>query len=152
MSISPEATSTTALAYEQPAGADERTVRWTPPFPTVFGWPVDRWKEPTLWWGALHPDDREAVEEAFGGHPAAGTTVQLEYRMLGPGSDTHVIHDHATFDREPVDADAPDGGMWRGVMVDVTQWEGIEERLREAQTRYRGLVEQIPAITYVDLV
>ncbi len=36
-----------------------------------------------------------------------------------------------------------------GVVYDVTERERAEERLREVETRYRTLVEQVPAVTYV---
>jgi diguanylate cyclase (GGDEF)-like protein/PAS domain S-box-containing protein len=48
----------------------------------------------------------------------------------------------------------PDG-MVSGAVVaftDQTQERRLEDRLRDSETRYRTLVEQIPAITYIDLV
>ena len=45
-----------------------------------------------------------------------------------------------------------DGGAVaiEGVVYDVTEREEAERRLREAEARYRTLVEQIPAVTYMD--
>jgi diguanylate cyclase (GGDEF)-like protein/PAS domain S-box-containing protein len=39
-----------------------------------------------------------------------------------------------------------------GVVYDVTERELAEERLKEAEEKYRTLVEQIPAVTYIDPV
>ena len=39
---------------------------------------------------------------------------------------------------------------WQGVRFDITARKEAEEHLREAERRYRTLVEQIPAITYID--
>jgi PAS domain S-box-containing protein len=37
-----------------------------------------------------------------------------------------------------------------GVGVDITDWKVAEDELREAEARYRTLVEQLPVATYVD--
>src|SRR4028118_1454179 len=36
-----------------------------------------------------------------------------------------------------------------GVLKDITERRGFEERLREAEVKYRTLVEHIPAVTYI---
>ena len=41
--------------------------------------------------------------------------------------------------------------FWLGLMLDVTDTVRTERELQEAQTKYGVLVEQIPAIVYVDV-
>jgi PAS domain S-box-containing protein len=39
---------------------------------------------------------------------------------------------------------------WQGVMLDITERVRAEEQLREAESRYRALVEQTPVVTYLE--
>src|SRR5205823_10865788 len=41
--------------------------------------------------------------------------------------------------------------FWQGVRFDVTARKVAEEQLREAEQRYRAIVEHVPAVIYVDL-
>jgi PAS domain S-box-containing protein len=54
---------------------------------------------------------------------------------------------------EAILVDDEDGNpqFWLGLMLDVTDTVRTERELQEAQTKYGVLVEQIPAIVYVDL-
>jgi PAS domain S-box-containing protein len=56
------------------------------------------------------------------------------------------IHDESVL----IHDDQGDPLMWQGVMVDVTEQKETEERLRQAEERYRVLVEHIPAVVYVE--
>jgi PAS domain S-box-containing protein len=150
MTVGRERAPVIAVAYTHPTGGMERTVRVHPTSASVFGRLEDAWADPTLWSATLHPDDWEAVGSAFGAPTAfrAGS-VAMEYRVVGETGEVFWVQDRAMF--EPGDQDPEDPGAWIGVMVDITESKEMEGRLREAETRYRSLVEQIPAITYVDL-
>ena len=45
-----------------------------------------------------------------------------------------------------------DWPVWQGVIEDVTARHEAEARQREAETRYRHLVERLPAAVYIDAV
>ena len=45
-----------------------------------------------------------------------------------------------------------DWPVWQGVIEDVTARHEAEARQREAETRYRHLVERLPAVVYIDAV
>ncbi len=56
------------------------------------------------------------------------------------------VHDTST----PVPGDDGAVSHFQGFMIDVTGRKEAEERLRDAERRYRSMVEAIPAITYID--
>ena len=75
-----------------------------------------------------------------------GEPFSCEYRMVRPDGRIVWLQDDAVLLRdgqgEPL--------YWQGVRFDVTARKEAEMHLREAEQRYRTLVEQIPAITYID--
>src|SRR5207249_11193736 len=73
----------------------------------------------------------------------------MEYRMMGKDGRIVWVRDEAVVverDRKGL------WNVWQGVLMDITERKQAEERFLEAETRYRSLVETIPAVTYVDLV
>jgi PAS domain S-box-containing protein len=137
-----------AVGYEHPGGGTSRRLQTHPAFPTLFGRPVLEWTDADLWFASIHPDDREVVRLAVAA-PTESAHRLTDYRLVGADGQAVTIQDHAVF--EPA-RDGLGDGVWRGVMADVTGSRGMEVRLRDVETRFRSLVEQIPAITYVDAV
>jgi PAS domain S-box-containing protein len=94
----------------------------------------------------VHPQDLERVPSAF----AAG----LANPELRPAAEYRFRHKDGSWRYlESVGSnllDDPDVGELVVNSRDVTERKKAEERLREAEARYRTLVEQIPAITYVE--
>jgi len=149
MTSAGDARPTIAAGYEQPAGSMSRRVLRPPASATLFGRDAAAWSDPALWSAAIHPEDLDRVRAVFA-PPADGRgDAFVEYRLVTGDGRTVTIQDHAAFD--PGGADGPADGRWRGVMADITGRRGMEVRLREVETRFRSLVEQIPAITYVDV-
>jgi diguanylate cyclase (GGDEF)-like protein/PAS domain S-box-containing protein len=118
----------------------------SPQAEAVLGYPMDEWDaDPLLWVKLLHPEDRERVVAENTRANANGEPVVLEYRMIARDGrvvwirdDSVVLHDNA-------------GRPWRrqGVLLDVTERKEAEEKFREAETRYRSLVENVPVVTYI---
>jgi PAS domain S-box-containing protein len=90
-------------------------------------------------------EDRERVWEEVQAALARRERFELRYTIRRrDGTLRHVEeYGQGVFDGE--------GGVvaLEGLVYDVTELKQAEDRLREAQTRYRTLVEQIPAITYI---
>ncbi len=137
-----------AAGYEHPGAGTARRIQTHPVFPSLFGRGSRDWADPDLWFASIHPDDRELVRVAVA-PPTEAAHRLTEYRLVGADGQVITVQDHAVF--EP-SAGGRLEGLWRGVMADVTGSRGMEVRLRDVETRFRSLVEQIPAITYVDAV
>ena len=72
----------------------------------------------------------------------------IEFRMLAADGRTVWVHDEAV----PVFEEDGTPGFWQGVWFDVTERHEATESLREAEQRFRSLVEAIPAVVYLDLL
>ena len=96
----------------------------------------------------VHPDDRPRVLEETGrgasGDVLGGTDV-VECRFRDKDGSWRWMEAWVT--------DHQDDPAVGGIVVnarDVTERKVAEERLREAEERYRTLVEQIPVVAYID--
>ncbi len=118
----------------------------SPQIETILGLTQEEWiADPDLWRKRLHPDDREsAVEEYLAGRDR-GEPFGLEYRMVARDGRVVWIREQAVTLRE---GDGP--GFVQGVMFDLTERKEAEEQLRAAEAKYRALVENIPAVTYLE--
>ncbi len=89
----------------------------------------------------VHPEDRDGVRAALM-RAAEGSRFELEYRIVLPDGGIR----WRTAAGERVAA----GDRVVGVGCDVTQRKDADERLRQAEGRYRTLVEQLPLVSYVE--
>jgi diguanylate cyclase (GGDEF)-like protein/PAS domain S-box-containing protein len=97
----------------------------------------------------VHPDDLPHVLEEREKALSEGgiTTNQVEYRFLHKDGSWRWMESVGTY--------LPDDPAVGGVVVisrDITERKRAEEALGAAEQRYRTLVEQIPAVTYIDPV
>jgi diguanylate cyclase (GGDEF)-like protein/PAS domain S-box-containing protein len=95
----------------------------------------------------VHPDDADRVDLARRRAIAEAGAFREEYRALHRDGRVVWIRE----DSAPVPAEDASEALRLGVMLDVTESVNARQALRETQTRYGALVEQIPAIVYVDL-
>lgn len=119
----------------------------SPQCEAILGYTSEEWQaDPTLWATLTHPDDRGSVIEEDQRAADRGDTFRSEYRMIAKDGRVVWFRDEAVRVQDPVTG----GEMWQGVMTDVTQEKLAQEKLREAETRYRSLVESFPAVIFVD--
>ena len=119
-----------------------------PKIEELTGIPASEWMaRPETWAELIHPDDRERVQEENRRTERSGERFEIEYRFLRRDGSVVWVRDTAVMVER--DGDWP---VWQGVIEDVTARHEAEARQREAETRYRHLVERLPAVVYIDAV
>ena len=134
-----------AIVYIESGEHPSPSQYMSPRIQDVLGWPVEKFAEPGVFWLSLvHPDDLRHTVAADMRADATLEPYLVEYRLRDVNGGWHWFRDEATYvHAEPV-------GYWQGVMVELTERKEAEFRLEEIEARYRNLVEQLPAATYVD--
>lgn len=98
------------------------------------------------WAERVHPDDRERARSETVAGVRSGEPFTLEYRMVRDDGRVIWVRDSATTVRR--DDGEPEYVL--GFFFDITKRKEAELRLEELERRYRSLVEQLPAVTYMD--
>ena len=134
-----------AITYSQEVDHGGMITYVSPQVEDVLGvTPEEYVSDQDLWVRLIHPDDRERVLAEDDRTDETGEPFKIEYRMLARDGSTVWLRDEAVLVRD-------EGGtplFWQGFLLDVTEEREAEKRLREAEVRYRSLVENIPAVIY----
>ena len=105
---------------------------------TLLGYPRERWLEdPNFWVEHIHPDDREWAPAFCARATAERRRHTFDYRMIAADGRTVWLRDVVnvlTENDRPV--------RLVGVMLDITEQKEAERQLREAEAKFRALVEQ----------
>ena len=114
----------------------------------LLGMTREEWlSQPEGWRGLLHPGDLDRVVASSDHSVASGDPFHEQYRAIHRDGHEIWIREDAVLVRD----DDGEPRFWLGLMLDVTGSVHTERELHEARTKYGALVEQIPAIVYVDL-
>jgi len=112
----------------------------SPAIADLLGFSLDEWRSnPQLFEQILHPVDAERVLRAIEASKELGHPYEAEYRLTRKDGSIVWVQDRAV----TVHDQRGRRLHWQGFLVDVTA-------RKEAEARYRTLVEQLPLITYVD--
>jgi diguanylate cyclase (GGDEF)-like protein/PAS domain S-box-containing protein len=138
-----------AITYMQEMGRYSASVYVSPQVIDVVGYtPEECTANPNLWIEMLYPDDRERVLAEDERTNRTGEPFVMEYRQFAKDGRLVWIRDEATLVRSEEGSPL----YWLGVQMDITERKQAEKALADAEQRYRTLVEQIPAVTYIDPV
>lgn len=119
----------------------------SPKIQDITGYPPEFFDDETFWASKIHPDDAERVLEEERRSEESGEPFSMEYRYIR--NDGEVVWLREDSRRLPLE-----GGRMQsvGIIADVTAEKTAQERISQAETRYRDLVEKVPAITYRERV
>jgi PAS domain S-box-containing protein len=135
-----------AAVYVQIDAEPQLTTYLSPRIEQLLGYPAETLDRAT-WTSLIHDDDREGVLAAERRADETKEPFLEEFRMTTADGREVWVRDQAEW--VPPSGDEP--AHWFGLFTDVTDHKQLEEELRETGARYRTLVEQLPAVTYVDL-
>lgn len=132
--------------YETDAGG--RMVYYSPQGQAALGYPAEEWRRDPdrMWESSVHPDDFEWVMAEYRDAVASGRPHEARFRMVGRDGQVVWISEHERVFRDR------EGRVVRrqGVGIDVTAEVLAEQARLEAEQRYRMLIEQLPAATFID--
>jgi PAS domain S-box-containing protein len=136
-----------AIVYIDSNEARPRSIYVSPQVEPMLGHaPENFLADPDLWLRSIHPDDRERVIAEWGRSVETGEPFESEYRMLRADGGVVWVRDGSL----PLRGSDGTVRLWQGVMHDITSSKQAEAALREAEARYRTLVEQVPAVVFIE--
>jgi len=134
------------LSESAPAGEPWPTRYISPQIERILGLTPEEWlADPTLWGTLVDPEDQERAAAADAAHYGSGEPLDIELRVHDKDGNVRWLRDQAVIIRD--DDGAP--LFSQGIMFDVTERKLAEERLADAEQRYRAIVEHIPAAIYL---
>ena len=127
----------------------------SPQIERLLGYTPEEWGTADLWLSRLHPDDRTRVMADTLRSQTTGESFSAEARYLAKdGRIVWVLDEAVLLERDG--AGRPK--TFHGVLVDITARKEAEASARAAESkatiaeaRYRTLVEQIPAMTFIEM-
>jgi diguanylate cyclase (GGDEF)-like protein/PAS domain S-box-containing protein len=136
-----------AVTYVHPLDDSAQLSYMSPQIETLLGYtPEEYTSSPGFWIERLHPEDRERVMEEDRANDQTLEPFSTEYRLKTRAGLYVWVREEgvAVYD----EAGVPQ--YWQGFLWNITDRKEAEARLQETEARYRTLVEQIPAVTYIE--
>jgi adenylate cyclase len=136
-----------AYVWERDPDAGGRHRYISPQVERLLGYPMEHWNNPDFFLSIIHPDDRERVTASEIQTEYTGEAWSLDYRVISRTGEIVWLHDEGNLLSRD-EAGRPH--RFHGVYIDITDRKAIEHDLREAEERYRTLVEQLPAVPWTE--
>lgn len=119
----------------------------SPQVETLLGYLPDEWQgDPGIWIRRVNDKDRDWVMKEWHFAQRTKTPFRAEYRIWTKDDVEIWVRDECN----QVGFDDAGNPQWQGVMFDVTDRKVADQALVESENKFRTLVEQIPAITFIE--
>jgi diguanylate cyclase (GGDEF)-like protein/PAS domain S-box-containing protein len=136
-----------AVLYVDAVDQNQPMIDVSPSVQDLLGIPREEFlSRPFAWTDTIHPDDLATVMAENERSAVTGDPFRMEFRVVHPDGRILWVRDDAVLIHDESGAPL----HWLGLMLDVTELIEAQAELHEAKTKYGALVEQIPAIVYVD--
>jgi diguanylate cyclase (GGDEF)-like protein/PAS domain S-box-containing protein len=137
-----------AVLYVDSVNEDEPMIDVSPSVIDLLGISREQFlSRPYAWADTVHPEDLDKVTAESERAVLTGEPFRSEYRVVHPDGHTVWVREDAVL----IVDEAGRALHWLGLMLDVTELIKTQAELHEAKSKYGALVEQIPAIVYVDV-
>ena len=137
------------VVYLDGTGENDNMIDVSPAIQDLLGVSRLEWLSDYMGWQRfIHPQDRDRIIAESERCVGSGDPFEVEYRAIRTDGGEIWIRESCVL------VHAADGkpAYWLGLMLDITNQVHTQQRLVEEQEKYGALVEQIPAIVYVDLI
>ncbi len=133
------------IVYVDSDEASPRSLYVSPNSREILGYgPREYLADPDLWFDSMHSEDLPRVRTAWAEAVATREPFHAEYRDVKADGTVVWVRDDSMLVRD--DEGTP--LFWQGVLLDITAEREAARDLRRSETRYRTLVDQVPAIMY----
>jgi diguanylate cyclase (GGDEF)-like protein/PAS domain S-box-containing protein len=137
-----------AVLYVDAVDANQPMIDVSPSVQDLLGIPREEFLSRAYAWAdTIHPDDLEGVLAESERCARTGDPFRMEFRVVHPDGTIVWVRDDAVL----IQDESGEPLHWLGLMLDVTELIEAQAELHEAKSKYGALVEQIPAIVYVDV-
>jgi diguanylate cyclase (GGDEF)-like protein/PAS domain S-box-containing protein len=136
-----------AVLYVDAVREDEPMIDVSPSVTELFGISREEFlSRAYAWEDTIHPEDQARVIAESERAVLTGDPFRSEYRVVHPDGRMVWVREDAVLVTDEIGQPL----HWLGLMLDVTELMETQAELHDARTKYGALVEQIPAIVYVD--
>ena len=113
----------------------------------IIGYTQQEWSSPGLWESRIHEEDREDIVAEARRTDQTLEPFDVEYRLVRKDGSIIWVHDSSSV------VHRGDGAtVWQGLIQDITERRDAGQAIEEAEERFRRLVEQLPAVVYIDAI